>query len=288
MESSRKWFLILLLILIPVASPAAEAQWATVTQSVPIAQVSPEEARTMALRHARVRAIEQICGVSLQSETLVRQAMTSGQYVQTTAYGHVRNEMILREGFRIVPGSADAHPTCGPSANNVGIQVEQREPREPMRLYYYVEVRIEVQPESGAADPTFQVKLDLDRRTYETGDELSAKIRATKDCYLTVLNITADDQVHLIMPTPSLPKNLLKRGAVFQLPDPDLAELRVAPLPGHEQDEEFLVVIATLERMDLLLGEQFSLMDLSRWLASIPPEQRAQDQAAYLIKAKVK
>lgn len=280
------WLAFVFQTLFPALAPAAEPQWVTVTQSVPIAQISPEEARTMALRHARVRAIEQVCGVNLQSETLVRQAMTSGQYVQTTAYGFVRDEKIIREGFRIVPGPADANPACGSCPNGAGVQVEQNMPREPMRLYYYVEMRIEIQPQEGKPDAAFQIKLTLARSTFETGDQLSAQIKASQDCYLTVLNITADDQVRLLMPTPALSGNLLKRGETFQLPDPDLAELRVAPLPGHEQDEEFLVVIATLERMDLLLGEEFSVMDLSRWLASIPPEKRAQDQAAYIIKAK--
>jgi Domain of unknown function (DUF4384) len=269
-----------------------DSQEVEVSAQIPIAGISPDAALTMAKAVARVKAVEQVVGVRLQSETLVRNALTAGNFIHKIAYGHVIEEELLEHGFRVMQSGSQGALSCadcGSSGNC--LQVSQKAPAGMLRLAYFVRLRAKVEREKGKPDHYFKVEIKLNRNLFQAGDEMVATISSSQDCFLNVLNITADEKVHLLLPTPEIRNNKLLAGQTRQVPDPThirdgSLRLRVGNLPGHTEDQEAMVVIATKKTMHLPIGEDFNVMDLARWLATIPLDQRAQGQALYEIHAR--
>jgi len=68
--------------------------------------VTAAEARQLALRGARARAVEQVAGIELQSLVIIRDAVLAGQFLRSLAHGYVLKEEILRweqETFQEAP-----------------------------------------------------------------------------------------------------------------------------------------------------------------------------------------
>ena len=127
---------------------ADEGAWVACTGRAALHHITPEEAEAKALEEARRDAVEQVCGVRLQAETLVRNARLASDFIHSISFGHVVEE------------------------RNVRWKTEETQvvPNEPPSMSYVVTMEARVVQEQGEPDPAFRVSVTLNRTTFEAGD----------------------------------------------------------------------------------------------------------------------
>lgn len=256
---------------------AADSVSVTTTGEASIANLTPEQAQGLALKRARLKAIEKVCGVVLQAETFVQNNVLQGDFIHSVSYGNIISEEIIRW---------DA-------------EVFQKSKKRPPELTYKVTLKADVLKEQGEPDPFYRVDVLLNKKVYQSGDEMIIKVSATKPSYLSVLNFSADGSVVLLFPNEIRKNNKIEGGKEYQIPSAadrkDILKLQVSTLPGHKRDTEFIKVIATREPIYLLdmlsvRGKygvmetaQLAVTELARLISSIPVKDRAEATATYEI-----
>ncbi len=253
-----------------------EGRWVECTGEVAIQNITPEQARVKAFRNARRNAIEQECGIRQQAETLVHDLRLAGDFIRAISYGEVVEEEVIEQG----------------------VEVDQNRVIDAPVLTYKVHLRAKVQCSRGEPDPAFKIMLDLNKTVFQAGENLIATIRSTKDCYATILNITAEDEVYVLLPNKHHPENKVTAGQDFLFPVPgEGINLTVNTVPEQQESTEIIMVIATKERIDFLEGletragygyiptQTMAVTALARWLASIPLEHRAEVSQIYKVVA---
>jgi hypothetical protein len=156
-----------------------------------------------------------------------------------------------------------------------------------------------VRPVSGKPDPSFKIDLDLNKKVYETGNEVVFHIKASKNCFLTILNLSADDSVYVLFPNVIRRDCRVSGGIESEFPSKDDRNnglrIMVATLPGHAEDHEMVKVIATKQDVPFLDGFESStgfevigtprvaVARLARWLSEILISERAEASAVYRV-----
>lgn len=268
--------IVTLLVFLP-GGPVSAATTVTTTGEVYLANITPEEAQVLALKRARYNAIEQVCGVQIQAETLVKDFVMQGDFIHQVTYGRIVGEKILKWA----------------------VEVDQPSPLKPPGLTYSVTLRSQVQEEKGKPDPFYKVKVWLNKGVFESGEEMIINVNSTKGSYITVLNFSADGTVTLLYPNMLRRDNRIEPGKDYEIPAKedraDLMKFQVGTLPGHKKDTEYIKVIATREPINLLAevkahgnygvmeSTKFAVTEIARLMASIPVNQRAEDTAVYQI-----
>lgn len=270
------WFGILLL----VGVVRGQGQWVACQGEAAVLNVTYEEAQVLALRRARLDAIEQVCGVSLQAESMVKNFMMAGDFIHSISYGQVVEERNHNWKTEEVPSET---------------------PSAPPVLLLRVSMEARVIPVTEPSDPYFKLSLNINRSVFESGDEVVLKVKSTKDCYLTILNWAANDSVYILLPNEFDPDGLVQAGSTTEIPNRRLREagvhFRVATLPGHTQDTEMIKVVATKQKAaffdELEMKNGFGIMGtpkmavakMARWLSEIPVSERAEASQVYTIHA---
>lgn len=241
------------------------------------ANLTPEEAQNLALKRARQNAIEEVCGVSVQAETLIRNNMLAADFIHSVSYGRIIEEEIL--GW--------------------DVDVSRESKRRPPSVAFRVTIKARVKPEKGKPDPYYQVSVGLNKKVYHSGDEMIIRVKATKPSYISVLNFAADGSVILLYPNRLRKNNYVKALKQYQIPSEadrnDVLKLQVSTLSGHRKDTEFIKVIATRQPIHLLDGlltqGQYGVMDtvnlaaveIARLVSAIPLKERAEQTVFYEI-----
>jgi len=256
-------------------------KWVTCTGDAAIQNISSEEAKILALRNARINAIEKVCGVSMQAETMVKDFQLAGDFIHSISYGQIVEEKDKRWDTISMPAN---------------------DPNDPPVLIYKVTMQAKVVSREEKPDPSFKINLKLNRTTFQSGDEVVFKIKATQDCYLTIFNIGADDTVRVLFPNSLENNNFINKAATIQVPGKTFQKtgkcyIKVRTLPGCKKNSEVVKVIATKQRIDFIdemdLSSAFSsvgtpkmaLPKLARWLSQIPVSERAEASAVYTVDA---
>ena len=267
-------FFILLLL---CQAAATESKLVTSTGEATLANITPEEAQKLALKRARLNAIEKVCVIKLQAETFVRNLEVEADFIHSVSYGHIVSEEILRWDVDVDQGSL-IHPPA---------------------ITYKVSIKTEVLKEKGEPDPFYQVNVRLNKKVFHSGDEMIIYVNTSKPSYLTVLNFAADGSVILLFPNQINRNNHIDAKKEFQIPSPadrdDVLKLQVSTLPGHKRDTELIKVIATREPIGLLDGllirgqygvmdtVKFAVTEIARMISSIPVRDRAEATVSYQI-----
>jgi hypothetical protein len=255
----------------------AEGRSITATGVAALANLTPAEAQKLALERARQAAIEQVCGVSVQAETFVKNNMLEADFIHAVSYGHIISEKILRW---------DA-------------TVSQKAKSQPPDIAYTVTIRATVKKEKGKPDPFYQVNGRLNKKIYQSGDEMIITVTATKPSYISVLNFSADGSVILLFPNRLNKKNYVKALQKLQIPSEtertDVLKLQVSTLQGHRKNTEYIKIIATRERLHLLDGlliqGPYGVMNnaknaatqIARLVSAIPLKYRAEHTIFYKV-----
>jgi hypothetical protein len=157
-----------------------------------------------------------------------------------------------------------------------------------------VRVSARVQPDIGESDPGFRLQLSLDRASYRESEPMTLKVIASRDCYVTIFNLYANDSLSVIFPNSLVQDNFVAKGDTLILPPPR-SVWRIAPtlLEGHVSDHEALLTVATKEpipfQIDGLLAKRGlcsmgdALLAINRWLVDIELNQRATELTTYTV-----
>lgn len=97
---------------------------------------------------------------------------------------------------------------------------------------------------------SFRVSAWVDRadNTYAEGDDLQLWLQSNEDAYLTVVNVPAKGEAHVIFPNAHQPDNFVRANNTLVVPGSDGAfKLRVSGQPGTE----LIKVIASKNALDL-------------------------------------
>ena len=156
-----------------------------------------------------------------------------------------------------------------------------------------------VEPVKGQRDPGFYVDIMLENNRLISGDELAFSVTPSKDCYVYVFNLMADQNVMLMFPNEFLKENYVKGKSTLQIPDPEIRryiKFRVSPMPGEEITSENIYIVCTKEEVSVVrdlpkIGKSFkvfsgnsqSFVKLQRWLTNIPLNQRVEKDLVYHI-----
>lgn len=118
----------------------------------------------------------------------------------------------------------------------------------------------------GKRDPGFELKAGLDKPAYFEGDDLSLRLRLSKDAYVTVLSCDEDGNVTTVFPNRHSPDNFFSAGEETVLPGDRYFRLRAWLPPGRGEASELLHVIATKDQT-LAPPEKGGVKDLAGRLA---------------------
>jgi hypothetical protein len=258
---------------------AAEQGWVEAA-----GEATADDTRTLndvkqeALERARRKAIEQVVGFKVQGETMVRNFAMQSDFVASLSSGAILEEKVLRwetETFR------------------------KDETRAPV-LLYRVFLRAKVAVDAANPDPAFKISATLNRPLFKNGDDVVLRIKSTRDCYVTILVVTENNNVYLVLPNKHKKINFLKEGEEYMYPSVnDVSKgltLKAGLLPGSKRTRENFRIIATKKPikftpdifaegigLESFARETATVGELIKELVTIPAHERTEAFLAYEI-----
>src|SRR6266568_6134473 len=133
--------------------------------------VTVEDARRIALDRARYAAIKQVVGVSIFSNTTVKDNILVNDFIQSGTEG-----MIVKE--RKPVWSTEMYT---PAPGKLGV------PSYTVKLSSCVSV------DTSDRDPGFRVNLTISKPVYLSGEEVTLTVHSTRDSFLSLFHIDKDD-----------------------------------------------------------------------------------------------
>ena len=258
------------------AAPAAETRTVEVSAEVHGLGRTPEQARSEALQRARDKAVAEVAGIRIAAQQLRLKSENEGSVrdafsylVHTSTYGRiVREEVSYRTEL----------------IDDVPI--------------YRATLRAEVAVEEGSRDPGFVLEIGArpESHVFRDGEAIEFDLVASRDCYLTVLNIAADGSIDLLFPNAYDGQNQLQAGQAIHLPRPGGGfEIRAGKArPGSAAQEQILAV-ATIDAvpfsLDVDIAEEIvperareaAVTALNQWLLRIPVDRRVEALWTYEV-----
>ena len=247
--------------------------------------VSPDKAKQELLQilrneavsrkvHANIEVTSLLTDVMSEVEGEAREQTAWAGFFKTTVSGVITQEEILSD--QLIP-------------------LEGKENYEKKMT-----LKAHVEPVQGQRDPGFYVDVQLDNNLLKAGDELAFSITPSKDCYLYVFNLMADQNILLMFPNDYMKDNFVPAVERIQIPDPGIrnyAKFVVAPMPGEELiTAESVYIVCSREEVPMIKGlmkigtsmpvfsaNSQSFIKLQRWLSNIPLDQRVEKNLIYHV-----
>ena len=260
------------LVVVLLSSPAwaGETRVVEVTAEVHGLGRTPDEAKREALQRARDKAVAEVTGIHVAAQQLRLKSEVPGgvrdafsYLVHTTSQGR-----IVREDVTYNTRLVDDIPL------------------------YRATLVAEVALEEGIRDPGFSLDVTTipPTHTFRDGERVALEITASRRSYLTILNLRSDGTVGLLFPNEYEHETRVSAGETVEVPGRGHGfEIRVALDEGRRQDQEQLLVIATIDPVPFRLpepgeDEELAPLDqgdptlaaLNRWLLQIPVDRRVE------------
>ena len=200
--------------------------------------ITKEEAIRRALNEAREGAIAFAAGITLSSDVTIgqtEQRILFEKYTNINTTGHIVEEQKPKVS-EIDDYGTDEH----------GISIKK----------YSVTLHCKVETEKGTPDPSFDVSITMNKIYYNIGEPIEFEVTATKNCYVTVLNVHGfENKVHIIFPNEYDNDNFLPGNTIKKIPSPNSGVvLRVYSSDTLEQSQEHIKIIATKKKVDFHAG----------------------------------
>lgn len=188
-------------------------------------------------------------------------------YPEENAYNDAREQALKQSGVRLL--STFSELRSGDKSGSAvfrqfyfagmaaGMIIEE-DTLQPARLLsgeetgnkpvYEAKLRVTVKQRSNE-DPYFEltVKIKPDQTIFHNGDTVLLEAEATKDCYLTIFSIGADNRLYLVFPNVTQDYNFLKAHSVMPI-----SGLTMGLLPGTKEASETIFAIATKENFPFI------------------------------------
>lgn len=258
------------------AATAAETRTVEVSAEVHGLGRTPEQARSEALQRARDKAVAEVAGIRIaaqqlrlksENESSVRDAFS--YLVHTSTYGRiVREEVSFRTEL----------------IDDVPI--------------YRATLRAEVALEEGSRDPGFALEISArpESHVFRDGESIEIELVASRDCYLTVLNISGDGGIDLLFPNTYDGQNQLSAGQAVRLPRPGQGfEIRAGKARHGAATQEQILAVATIDPVPFgvdgdtaeeivpEIARQAAVTALNQWLLRVPVDRRVEALWTYEV-----
>ncbi|MEW6686097.1 MAG: DUF4384 domain-containing protein [Candidatus Edwardsbacteria bacterium] len=169
---------------------------------------------------------------------------------------------------------------------------------EPFQRYWVkMEVTLSVDP--AGQDPSFYLNTSINKTAFNEGERLEIKVQPSQDCYLTIINMVAENYISVLYPNTymNMKTNFVRRGEEIQIPSKDDYErgifFEMAPFEKMESHVEAIFILATKTDVPLVVSKRSSegsvrinLRDFQKWLSRIPLNQRTMNIEQYIVFAK--
>lgn len=239
--------------LLPVAAQVPQPQ--IVTQigeaTVPIAHITPEQARAQAIRSAKEEALRKAVGEEvLTSETV----LSNTDRQQLSAFSSIES----RGGVTAVELLEDSPVTLAG-----GI------------LCHRVRLRATVQRYTTNSDPAFDLKVaGLNPIGYRSGEPLAFELTPTDSCYLHLFLFNDAGEGTELYPNAYEPERLFERGRTTTFPtNPAIQYTLELGRPLAREETNILVIIQTRRRSAYTL-DKTDFESVSEWVSRLEPDQR--------------
>jgi len=243
------------------------AVWGSAVMS---AGMTDAQAKRGALNDARAKAVEEAAGVRVDASSLYSSGLERAHFLQTLSHGYIVEEEVLAW----VLDSYQKAPTDAPI------------PRYRVRL----RARVAVPPPP--ENPGFAVTARLNRTAFAAGEAATLELTASRDAWLYVVNITADDTATLLLPNRWQPQHrYTAKGKPLVFPAPECGVcLDMQPLPDDPETAEAFLVLGFAEKpaleAALTAGRPYPLAEFYRKLTAFPLHQAALQVVPYTVRAK--
>ncbi|MBI3583987.1 MAG: DUF4384 domain-containing protein [Nitrospinae bacterium] len=257
---------------------ASECNWVEATGEAVVENITPDEARQLAINRARISAIESKTGVRVHGGTLVKDYQLLADMVQTLSQGYIIEEKVIKweqgvEGLSI-----------------------------PLTTY---KVQLSACVAGvGEKDPYFKVDAKLNKPVFIEGEEATITVKTSRDAYLHIFNLTADDRISPIAPSVTLPIIPIKANKEFKFP-PEGFGLLMSVIKDKKRSSECFIIVATKEPYDFIgfaktsssppleggdkgvvRAESMTVPEFYRNIIKIPSNAKAEEMLVYEVVAK--
>jgi hypothetical protein len=156
-----------------------------------------------------------------------------------------------------------------------------------------------VQPVTGQRDPGFWLDSELENDMLKEGGDLVIRLRPSKDAYVYIFNLMADNNAMLMFPNDYMKENFISAGEELVVPDPKIQKyvsFIVGTMPGQKLTSESVYIICTKQKVPVIeslprigqsiqvfSGNSKNFIELQRWLTGIPLDQRVERALLYHV-----
>jgi hypothetical protein len=186
-----------------------------------------QETLTLVLKPEKLAAAFQVVP---PDATLV----VNGEVVQLNPQGYAQVQelqagensyQVLAKGFEQV--SKTFNPL---DQRLINIHLKARNP------YYETQAKLSEKVQDTRQNMDFTIRLWTDKTDYMVGDSIRFFFQSEQDCYLNLINVSADGQTRLIFPNAFQPDNFIRGGIVHSIPrDEDVFDFQLQPPPGVDR-----------------------------------------------------
>ena len=251
-----RFFLLCSLMVCPAVPAAAQTpQPRTVTRigeaTVPIANITPEQARIQAIRAAKEEALRRAVGEEVRTSETV---LSSADRQQLSAFSSIES----RGGVTAVELLEDRPVTLAG-----GI------------LCHRVRLRATVQRYTTSSDPAFDLQVaGLNRIGYRSGEPLTFELTPTDSCYLRVFLFDDAGEGAELYPNAYEPDRLFAGEQAVSFPtNPAIQYTLELGRPLASEETNTLVIIQTRRRNAYTL-DATDFESVSEWISRLEPDQR--------------
>src|SRR3990172_7193068 len=271
---------------------SAECDWVESTGEAVVENITPDEARQLAINRARISAIESKTGVRVHGSTIVKDYQLLADMVQTLSQGYITDEKIIKWEQGVIPLSKGGEGVVLPLTT------------------YKVFISACVAG-VGEKDPYFKIDAKLNKPVFIEGDEAIITVKTSRDAYLHIFNLTADDRISPIAPSATLPIIPIKANKEFKFP-PEGFGLLMSVIKDKKRSSECFIIVATKEpyyfigltnspltkgtpsplagedrgRGEDVRGESMTVPEFYRNIKKIPSSAKAEEMLVYEVVAK--
>ncbi len=249
---------------------ASDCNWVESIGEAVVENITPDEARQLAINRARISAIESKTGVRVHGGTLVKDYQLLADMVQTLSQGYIIDEKIIKWEQGEVPLNKGGEGVVLPLTT------------------YKVQLSACVAG-VGEKDPYFKLDAKLNKPVFIEGEEAEITIKANRNSYINIFNLTADDRISPIAPSATLPIIPIKANKEFKFP-PEGFGLLMSVIKDKKRSSECFIIVVTKEPYDFIginkKTESMTVPEFYRNIIKIPSNAKAEEMLVYEVVAK--
>lgn len=244
----------------------AECQWVDTEGEAPAENLTPSDAKQLALNLARISAIKEVVGIEVISIDIVKNLAFLTDIVKTFSQGYIVKEEPVEWKAKVYQEKKESFPS----------------------ITFMVRLRACVSG-SGERDPYFKVRANLNKIIFTEREDAELTIWSEQDGYINVFNWTADDKVDIVDRDGYLTSIPIKARTEIKYPPTDIASLKMKMTSQKKHDSEYFIIVVTKKPFDFagFLGREkdIPLTDFYNALLSIPSKERAESYLPYMVVA---